>query len=200
MVGNGSGYTCDMPRTYFEVVSDPDRFQYFLLDDPSAVDRYTFDGRPLAKRWRPPSVYSYEPRLPEGDFWDFGLGGFGTTFAVRPEAHSRSGLRQYLSSVGELLPLPYGGRDFAVWNLTHCIDALDRDASSWLHYDNGERFRVKVPRFREDRLGWNVFKVPEIPESIYAWVDDKTEPLQLFVRLVEHEGLTGLTFRELYTT
>ena len=52
----------------------------------------------------------------------------------------------------------------------------------------------------EDRLGWNVFKVPEISESIYARVDDKTEPPQLFLRLVEQEGLTGLVFRELYTT
>ena len=189
-----------MPRTYYEVTSDPDCFQYFLLDDSSAFDRYRFDGRPLSEHWHPPSVYSFKPRLPEGDFWDFGLGGFGTTFAIRPEALSRPGFREYLSSVGELLPLPYLGRDFAVWNVTNCIDALDREASSWLHYENGERFRVDVPRFREDRRGWNVFKVPEISASIYAWVDDKTEPQQLFMRLVEHEGLTGLVFHELYTT
>jgi hypothetical protein len=111
----------------------------------------------------------------------------------------RHELRQYLASVGELLPLPYRGREFAVWNLTECIDALDADASVWLHHDNGERFRVESPRFRRDRLGWNVFKVPEMPQSIFAWVDDRIERRQLFKLRVEDDRLTGLIFRELYS-
>jgi hypothetical protein len=53
-------------------------------------------------------------------------------FAIRPEALDRDGLREYLASVGELLPLPYRGREFAVRNVTECIDALDPDASVWL--------------------------------------------------------------------
>jgi hypothetical protein len=187
--------------TFYEITSDPDSFQYFMLEDASAADRYEFDGRPLLERWRAPAVSSYQPRLPEGDFWDFGLGAFGATvFAVRPEALARPGVSEYLASVGELLPLPYRGRDFAVWNITECIDALDREASSWLHYESGERFRVDVPRFRSDRLGWNVFKIPEIPGSIFAWVDEKSERRQLFKHLVENEGLTGLVFRDLYST
>jgi hypothetical protein len=189
-----------MPLTFYEVHADPDRFQYFLLEDGSLADRYAFDGRPLSKVWRPPAVYSYQPRLPEADFWDFGLGAFGTTFAVRPETLDRSDLRQYLASAGELLPLPYRGRAFAVWNVTECIDALDADASAWLHDRNGERVRVQSPRFRRDRLGWNVFKVPEMSESIFAWVDDRTERRQLFKHRVEDDRLTGLIFQELYST
>jgi hypothetical protein len=183
--------------TFYEVDADPDRFQYFLLEDASAADDYDFDGRPLSQIWRPPAVYSYQPRLPEGDFWSFGLGAFGTVFAVRPEALDRPGLRQYLTSVGELLPLPYRGREFAVWNITECIDALDAEASEWLHYDDGARFRVAKPRFRPDRVGWNVFKVPEIPTSIFAWTDDRTERQQLFKSLVDDEQLTGIVFREI---
>jgi hypothetical protein len=68
-----------------------------------------------------------------------------------------------------LLPLSHLGRDFAVWNITECIEALDRDASSWLHDESGDRSRVHVPRFRVNRLGWNVFKVPKMPGSIFAW-------------------------------
>jgi hypothetical protein len=83
--------------------------------------------------------------------------------------------------------------------VTECIDALDADASEWLHYDNGERFRVQSPRFRRDRLGWNVFKVPEMPESIFAWVDDRSDRQQLFKHRVEDDRLTGLVFRELYS-
>jgi hypothetical protein len=192
------GYTPCVPLTFYDVESDPDRFQYFLLEDPSAADHYHFDGRPLSQVWRPPAVVSYQPHLPEGDFWDFGLGSLGTVFAVRPEALDRPGLRQYLTSVGELLPLLYRDREFAVWNITECIDALDADASEWLHYDDGARFRVATPRFRPDRLGWNVFKVPEIPTSIFAWIDDRTERKQLFRHLVDDEQLTGLVFREVY--
>jgi hypothetical protein len=47
-----------VPLTFYEVETDPDRFQYFLLEDPSAADRYHFDGRPLTEIWRPPAVYS----------------------------------------------------------------------------------------------------------------------------------------------
>jgi hypothetical protein len=185
--------------TFYEMDSDPDRFQYFLLENASAGDHYHFDGRPLSQLWRPPAVYSFQPRLPEADFWSFGLGAFGTVFAVRPEALNRRGLRQYLTSVGELLPLPYQGREFAVWNVTECIDALDVEASEWLHYDDGTRFRVAKPRFRPDRVGWNVFKVPEISTSIFAWTDDRTERRQLFKFLVDDEQLTGIVFREIHS-
>jgi hypothetical protein len=89
-----------VPLTFFEVDSDPDRFQSFLLEDASVADRYEFDGRPLAQVWRPPAVYSHHARLPEGDFWDFGLGAFGTVvFAVRPEALDRHQLRHYLAKL-----------------------------------------------------------------------------------------------------
>lgn len=144
-------------------------------------------------------MFSYQPRLPEGDFWSFGLGAFGTVFAIRPELFGRNGLPQFLASVGELLPLPYNGRVFAVWNITECIDALDTKQSEWLLYDDGGRFRVATPRFRLDRLGWNVFKVPELPTSIFAWTDDRTERKQLFRNLVDNEQLTGILFRELYS-
>jgi hypothetical protein len=100
-----------VPLTFYEVDDDPNRFQYFLLEDASAADHYHFDGRPLSQVWRPPAVYSYQPRLPEGDFWSFGLGAFGSVFAVRPEALDRPGVRQYLMNVGELLPLPYDGTE-----------------------------------------------------------------------------------------
>jgi hypothetical protein len=39
--------------TFFEVESDPDRFQSFLLDDVSVADRCEFDGRPLSKTLHP---------------------------------------------------------------------------------------------------------------------------------------------------
>jgi hypothetical protein len=184
--------------TFFEVETDPDVYQYFLFEDPDAVDGVIFDGSPKRDTWSPPEVYSYQPRLREGDFWDFGLGGVGAAFAVRPEALET--VEYHLSFAGELLPLPYQGREFVVANITECIDALDHDATTWVHDERGKRHDVRAPVFRLDRLGWSLFKVPETAITrIYCWQDDP-EAAEQFKSCVEIEGLTGLRFKELYST
>jgi hypothetical protein len=57
--------------TFFDVKPDLDHFQYFLLDERAAEERerLVFDGKPMRNTWRRPPVYSYQPRLEEGDFW-----------------------------------------------------------------------------------------------------------------------------------
>jgi hypothetical protein len=183
--------------TFFEVETDPDVYQYLLFEDPDAVDGVIFDGSPKRDTWSPPEVYSYQPRLREGDFWDFGLGGVGAAFAVRPEALET--VEYHLSFAGELLPLPYQGREFVVANITECIDALDHDATTWVYDERGKRHDVRAPVFRLDRLGWNLFKVPETAITrIYCWQDDP-EAAEQFKSCVEIEGLTGLRFKELYS-
>jgi hypothetical protein len=187
--------------TFYSVRPDPDDFQYFLFEDDRMLDddRYAFDGRPKAKMWVPPAVVSFQPKLPEADFWSFGLGGTGATFAVRPEA-LRGPVVDHLKGVGELLPLPYKGREFGVVNITECIDALDADASTWLTYpETQEPFRVERPVFRLDRLGGTLFKVPETSfEAMYCWEDSKNAQDQ-FKGVVEREGLSGLVFERLYS-
>jgi hypothetical protein len=186
-----------MKFTFYEIDTDPDAYRYFLFDDADPEGMYAFDGAPKGRTWRPPSAYVYKPRLPEADFSDFGMN--SPALAIRPEALDRTNVAYYLGQAGELLPLPYEGRDFVVANITECIDALDHDASEWTHYDDGERFRVGTPRFRLDRLGRQIFKVPETAlMSMYCYEDSNNADEQ-FKRYVEHEGLTGLVFRELYS-
>jgi hypothetical protein len=215
--------------TFYEVDTDVDRYQYFVIDGDEAWrwgyggDRFLVaNGRPWADAWAPPPVFSFQPRLPEGDFWGIlGLG--GASMVVRPEALRHGHLEIFLAPAGELLPLPYKGRDFRLLNITECIDALDEANTIWdyplrdayilaeIARDEPDRVlteeeiessrHVESPRFRLDRLGWQLFKVPETAiTQMYYWersLDGEDEQLRAYC---EREGLTGLVFRELYTT
>jgi hypothetical protein len=198
--------------TFYKVETDVERFQYFLLEDASQASYLVANGAPWKEAWMSPSVFSFQPRLREGDFWH--RGGFGACFAVRPEAFE-TGLDLFLQPAGELLPLPYQGRKFKVLNVTECIDALDHEQTTWYDvdhvdddgFDHGPREvfkpapRVEEPVFRLDRLGWQLFKVPETAvTNIYCWEGSLDGEEEQFRRFCEREGLTGLTFTEIYTT
>ena len=198
-----------MPRqiTFYRVETDVDTFQSFMFEDVKLLDvdsgRYYFDGRPKERwvpprRWKPPKVFSYTPLLPEPDFWGFGAGAAGAVFAVGPPVLAHAAVREYLESVGELLPLPYDGREFAVVNITTCIAALDEDSSEWYYHEDGSRYRVRTPAFRLDRLGPSLFKMPETGGlDIYCWEDAQDAENQ-FKGTVERSGLTGLVFTKMY--
>lgn len=197
--------------TFFDVDADVERFQYFLFEDADEALKLVSNGNPWKDHWVPPDVYSFQPRLREGDFWN--LGGVGRCFAVRPEAFE-TGVDLFLQPAGELLPLPYQGREFQVLNITECIDALDREQTTWYRYDDldEEEFdhgprevfkpppRVEKPAFRLDRLGWQLFKIPETAvTNIYYWERSLDGEEEQFRHFCERHGLTGLTFTEIYT-
>jgi hypothetical protein len=205
--------------TFYEVGTDPDRYQYFLLEEIGRVGLLS-DGRPWEDNWLPPKVFSFQPRLREGDFWDFGLGAVGKCFAVRPEALQRTEVSHFLNSAGELLALPYLGREFKVLNITECIDALDHERTTYredMEFDEEEldelddetrrlieeepsERQVKTPVFRLDRLGWQLFKVPETAiTKIYYWERSEDDPEQQFRPYCQTQGLTGLTFTPIYS-
>lgn len=191
-----------MTITFYNVRADVDNFQYFLIErdrpfDPDD-DPYNFEGTRKGPRWKPPRVRVEKPRMPEADFFSFGLGTSGPALAVRPEAFQRAlELRQRLERVAELLLLPYDGREFSVINPLEVVDALDPDATTWdTDPETGEPDdEVVEPRFRVDRLRGDLFQVPEtLYSNLYTW--ERTG--QELKPYVEDAGLTGLVFDELY--
>jgi hypothetical protein len=197
------------------VDADLELYQYLLVEgnQPYVV----FDGGPLRDMWRPPDVISFQPRLREGDFWGT-LGFGGASFAVRPEALERTNVEIFLAPAGELLPVPYGDRLFHVLNITECIDALDRDHTVWDYYEDIdldeddveplerehlEKLQregvVKRPAFRLDRLGGQLFKIPETAiTSMYYWERSEDGEEEQFRRACQAQDLTGLTFTPIY--
>lgn len=184
--------------SFYRVTTDVDQFQYLLTDQ---LEDYCFDGRQHRNNWRAPDVYSYKPRRPEPDFWDFGMGAYGTAWAIRPEAFQRApALNALLRYSGELLPLTFDSRDFVLFNVTECIDALDRTQSVWRFYEDGSLADVQDPVFRLDRLGASLFKIPEDGGiRIYYWEEEADWQSQLRA-MIERDGLTGLEFTPLYST
>jgi hypothetical protein len=144
----------------------------------------------------------------------------GATFAVRAEALNRGHLSVFLQRAGELLPLEYNEEEFFVLNITECIDALDRSRSSWSEpivfveadlagLDEVTRRGLleeevppdlAVPYFDQERLGWQLFKIPETAMTdIYYWERSLDGPDEQFRAYCEREGLTGLGFEALYS-
>jgi len=202
--------------TFYDVECDVERYQYFLLEDGVRPRGLVSDGRPWTDIWEPPRVFSFQPRLREGDFWRIGLG--GECFAVRPETLGQTSVAIFLQPAGEFLPLPYEGRQFQVLNITECIDALDRERTAWDFYEDLDLSdldpldrkhieeldtppAVRSPVFRLDRLGWQLFKVPETAmTNIYYWERNLDGEEEQFRRYCERHELTGLVFTEIYST
>ncbi len=182
----------DIIRIY-DVSTDVNRFQYLLPD--ASTFTTVFDGSSRAKTWTPPSVFSLKPTREEPDFMDFGMGGNGAVWAIRPEAFQCAPeLHHYLYAAGELLPLNYNGRNFQLLNVTEVLNALDTERTTWDYYDDGTRADIEKPAFRSDRLSEQLFKIPETALSkIYCW-EDTLNTADEFKAYVERHGLTGLTF------
>lgn len=172
------------------------RFQGFLLDQPellSAEQHHrisTFDGRPRTT-WVPPRVYSRYPKKEEPDFWSFDVG--SGAFAVRPEAVRL--VYPFLAEAGELLPLPFKGREFLVCNILECVDALDEaKTEAWRIGPSGEKYAPKHPFFIPSHLSHStLFKIPQLPINIYC-LEESEVPEDEFKACVEANKLTGLTF------
>jgi hypothetical protein len=193
--------------TFFEVRPD-ERYRYLDLDPdrggrwwlPGHPDGLEIDGRTWGDAWDPPPVLARDAG-PEGDFC--GISHIScSAFAVRPEAMQDEYLELLLSYAGELLPLPCEGREFTLVNVTNVVDALDWENSTKRGFSDpgyARAFNIDRPRFHFDRLGEQLFKIPEhATAAIYYWERSTDDPNEQLRRYCESSGLTGLSFRRIY--
>lgn len=174
----------------FRVSPDVNNFQSLLLEDESLYDQMRFICKPKLPIWEPPAVFSDAPLLAVGDFWDFCSG----AFAIVPCA--LEWLRDIVTPVGELLPLPYEGQMFIVLNVLPAVDCLDRMRSKFRRKNCF--FDIAEYTFFSNRLPQiSIFKIPETISEIYA-VERTGDPKTEFKAAVEHHGLTGLIFKQIW--
>jgi len=171
-------------------------------------DGLELNGRAWGNAWDPPPVRLYsdhDRESPEADFSGVVPVSEGA-FAVRPEAFRHQDLEMFLGLAGELLPLPYDGREFKLLNVTDCVDALDWDqtikkATGIEGAGYPRSTNIDQPRFHLDRLRGQIFKIPEHATStIYYWERSTDDPSEQFRRSCERTGLTGLRFQPIYST
>ena len=102
----------------------------------------------------------------------------------------------------ESVQLPFENEQFALLNVTACVNCLDQDRTEWeLGKSTGKRIRIEKYAFHYDRLPESsVFKIPETRRGeilCYEGVKDPEDELKPYV---ESHGITGLKFTELWAS
>ncbi len=179
----------------YRLRNDVNRYQHFLRDDTGDdVVVLDPDCRPRAGTWSPPPVIVLDPFLEEGDFYQFDPG----ILITSPRATDV--LRGELELAGELLPLPYKGKEYTVLNVTECIDCLDQEGSKWLRTSLGEEIYPLEYSFHKHRFTESsLFKIPETHKSEILVVEGLKDPEDEFRYIVESAGLKGLIFQEIWS-
>ncbi len=176
----------------YQVKFDVNNYQRFLPDDQSNIwkaDTLRFDCTSKRGRWDPPKIDVPEPLLPAPDFWLLGPG----AIIASPDAFAK--IESLFVRSGEVLSLPYEGREFKLLNVTACVNCLDHDRTEYL-MAGAERGAPTKYVFRADHmLEYPIFKVPEAPLVSMFCPEWSVDPQEEFKAAVEELGLTGLIFK-----
>ncbi len=183
----------------YEIIPDVNHYQSFLFDYPSGhrfwqSDEGVFDCTPKGATWSP-SVYIEHPKLKRGNI--FALAG---TLVL--DAHATETLRTLLEMSGELLPLTYKAEQFTVLNVIECVDALDDAKTKWVYgKSTGAKIKIEQYAFHRHRLPEvPLFKIPETSKWGVLTIEGMKDPQDEFKPSIERLGLTGLTFKEIWSS
>ncbi len=175
----------------YQLEFDVNNYQSFAPDDRKIweTELLTFDCTSKGSSWKPPDIYVPHPVLTAPDFWALGPG----AIIAGPAAFEKiDGL--FVRS-GEVLPLPFEGREYKLLNVTACVNCLDHDRCEWLMAE-GKRVVPTKYIFRGDRLQeYPIFKVPEDRLVDMFCPEWSVDPQDEFKAAVEELGLTGLIFK-----
>lgn len=176
----------------------PGRFPHFSgLEcseaDYAAVRSQFFLGTPYPRGWKSIELYVAEPKWPRPDFFRF-----GGVFVCNLKAMELAG--EALEMSGELLPVTVEGDpgEFAIFNVTNCINALDKKKSTYRPLGkNAEFMQLHGKVFHPDRFEEaTIFKIPDdgaVTTHCFERSGDSEDGE--FKALVEANKLTGLEFK-----
>ena len=117
--------------------------------------------------------------------------GSGTKPCLSERAKAVLGPR--IDSLGQWLPLECDEAPYWLFNVTQTVDALDESESQLIRFDDGRVMRIAQFTFHPEKLrGELLFKVPQGPGHPNLVTQD-------FVDIVHEHGLTGFSFRLLWS-
>lgn len=184
--------------TVYKVIEDVNNFRCLLPEDESAwaSAMLTFDCLPKGNAWKAPKMRCPNPKLKPGHFWSLmGIGAFILT------AHATDKLRTQLEIAGELLELPYKDDMFYAINVLQCADCLDQEATVFRRTADGKILTSWIDKYVFNSK-WipesSIFKIPETSRGSIYVCEGRIDPEDEFKWIVEHEGLTGLKFQEVW--
>lgn len=158
--------------------------EWIMPADEADFERFwAMDGR-VIHDWDPP-VMSID--RDERTYSDFPWLGEHAPFLREPAVQA---LGPTLRAFGQLLPVRC--EDVRLFNVTTVLDALDRDRSGIVSFDDGTILAIERHWFDARRIGTaEIFKLPMRTSSVY--VTDG------FVERVRQAGLRGVSFRTVWT-
>lgn len=102
-------------------------------------------------------------------------------------------LLPHIGTLGQVLPLAFDEAEYAFFNITNVVDALDKAKSELKYFSDGGFHRVLRYAFKPEALRDQLlFKIPQQAGG-FAFVTDR------FVEIVKAAGLTGFGFKLLWS-
>ncbi|MBD9641411.1 hypothetical protein IB277_34505 [Ensifer sp. ENS07] len=158
----------------------------------NAEDFETFlamDGRAI-QGWVPPVMTMLEADhgAEEPSYSDFPWLGEHAPILKKPAVEA---LAPVLTRYGQLLPLK--GEDVWLFNVTNVLDALDKERSSVVYFDDGDILDIERYVFKMEIIGSaEIFKLPTRGSSVFV--------TDCFVTRVRDLGMRGVSFAPLWTS
>ncbi|WP_192181618.1 imm11 family protein [Mesorhizobium amorphae] len=176
-----------MPISLYEFAVLEDQEWILPVDDSYFEFFFGLDGRVL-DTWDPPVMQ----RIADDDrvylYSDFPWLGEHAPLLRKPAVDA---LAASLQPYGQLLPLR--GEEVWLFNVTNVIDALDKERSQIVTFEDGDILAIERYAFHADRIGnAEIFKLPMRASSVF--VND------VFVDRVRNAGLKTVSFKPVWTS
>lgn len=137
-----------MPMTIYKFAVFEDQELILPVDDADFEAFFAMDGRAI-EDWAPPvmRMVAAEQAAEEPSYSDFPWLGEHASILKKPAVDA---LAPVLAQYGQLLPLR--GENVWLFNVTTVLDALDREKSSIVYFDDGDILDIERYVFKKRRL------------------------------------------------
>lgn len=171
----------------FEVIEDQEWI--FPVDDEDFETFFAMDGRAI-QDWASPvtRIVEAEEGAEEPSYSDFPWLGEHAPILKKPAVDA---LAPVLTQYGQLLPLK--GENVWLFNVTTVLDALDKEKSGIVYFDDGDILDIERHVFKRDVIGAaELFKLPMRGSAVYVTGS--------FVERVRNSRLRGVSFAPVWTS
>lgn len=174
-----------MPMTIYKFAVLEDQEWIFPADDEDFETFLAMDGR-VIQDWASPVMRMVEAE--ETNYSDFPWLGEHAPILKKPAIDA---LAPTLTQYGQLVPLK--GESVWLFNVTTVLDALDKDKSGIVYFDDGDILVIERHVFKRDVIGTaEIFKLPMRASAVYVSGS--------FVERVRNAGLRGVSFVPVWTS